>query len=234
MRSKGKPNLLILIFHFLLVALLFLSFRLQLPLSNAGVSDYQKVTFKTEDGAVIEGAFFKGIKTRAVVFAHGAIFNKESWYPLAERLQKQGVASIAVDFRGYGNSKPGKSRELYYDILGAVDYLERKGFKHIALVGGSMGGAAILRALGHKVSPRIDKVILLAPAGGEAIKSQTIKKLFVVAEKDRFYSGVYTLYKTSSEPKELKVYPGSAHAQHIFKSESGVDLTNFIIRFLHD
>lgn len=127
-----------------------------------------------------------------------------------------------------------RGQGLYCDISGAVDFLEKKGFEQIALVGGSMGGTAILRALGRKVNPRIDKVALLAPAGGEAIKSRTIKKLFVVAEKDRFYSGVHTLYTASSEPKELKLYAGSAHAQHIFKTEYGADLANFIIYFLHD
>jgi hypothetical protein len=97
-----------------------------------------------------------------------------------------------------------------------------------------MGGAAILRALAHTASPGIDRVVLLAPAGGEAMKSQTIKKLFVVAEKDGFYSKVYNLYQASREPKELKVYPGSAHAQHMFKSEYGVDLANLIVHFLRD
>jgi len=233
MELKIQFNSLIPKFHFLLVHL-FPFFIIQLSLPSAGVTNYQKVTFKTEDGAIIEGSFFESKKTRAVVFAHGAVFSKESWYPLAERLQKVGITSISIDFRGYGNSTPGRSKELYYDISGAVDFLEKKGFEQIALVGGSMGGTAILRALGRKVNPRIDKVALLAPAGGEAIKSRTIKKLFVVAEKDRFYSGVHTLYTASSEPKELKLYAGSAHAQHIFKTEYGADLANFIIYFLHD
>ena len=233
MQIEVGLNSLFLQFHFLL-SLLFLSFSFHPSLPSEGVNNYQKVTFKTEDGAIIEGSFFKGKKTRAVVFAHGAVFSKESWYPLSESLQKQGIASISIDFRGYGNSTPGRSSELYYDVLGAVDYLEKRGYEHIALVGGSMGGEAVLCALGHRANPRIDKVILLAPAGGEVIKSQTIKKLFVVAEKDRFYSRVRTLYTVSSEPKELKVYPGSAHAQHIFKTESGKDLASFIIYFLHD
>ena len=57
---------------------------------------------------------------------------------------------------------------------------------------------------------------------------------FIVTENDRFYSVVYSLYKASSEPKELKMYPGSAHAQHIFKSEHEKNLTSFIIRFLDE
>jgi pimeloyl-ACP methyl ester carboxylesterase len=146
----------------------------------------------------------------------------------------EGISSLAINFRGYGNSMPGKSKEVYYDVLGAVDYLEERGIEHIALVGGSMGGAAILRALAHKVNVRIDKVVLLAPAGGEAIKSNTIKKLFIVSKGDKRYPRVHTLYTASSEPKELKVYPDTSHAQHIFKTEAEVDLTNLIINFFKD
>ena len=200
--------------------------------SSSDANSFQKVTFKTEDGALIEGSFFQGKRDQAVVLAHGKVFNKESWYPLCERLQKEGISSLAIDFRGYGNSKPGESGEFYLDVLGAIDHLKRKGFKHIALIGGSMGGAAILRALAHISDPRIEKVILLAPAGGAGVKSQKIKKLFVTAEKDSFYPKVYELYETSQEPKELKTYAGSAHAQHLFTSEAGSDLTALIVRFL--
>jgi alpha-beta hydrolase superfamily lysophospholipase len=231
MLSDIQFNLLIPKLYLLLI---FLSFSIVLSPSLSAASNYQKVTFETEDGARIECSFFEARKTQAVVFAHGAVFNKESWYLLAEGLQKEGVSSLVIDFRGYGNSLPGKSKDFYHDVLGAVDYLEKRGFENIALVGGSMGGAAILRALGHKVNPRINKVVLLAPAGGEAIKNKTIKKLFIVTKGDRFYSGVYTMFTTSSDPKELKVYPGTSHAQHIFKTEAEVDLTNLIITFLKD
>jgi pimeloyl-ACP methyl ester carboxylesterase len=203
-------------------------------LSVAVASNYQEVTFSTEDGGRIVGSFYEGKKVRGVVFTHGAIFSKESWYSLSERLKKDGISSLAIDFRGYGNSVPGRSKELYYDVLGAVDYLEKRGIENIALVGGSMGGAAILGSLAHKVNTRIDKVVLLAPAGGEAIKSKTIQKLFIVSREDKFYPRVHALYAASSEPKELKVYSGTSHAQHIFKTEGEVDLTNLIITFLKD
>lgn len=197
-------------------------------------STFRTVTFATDDGGTIGGSLFVAKQNRAVVFAHGAAFNKESWYSLAERLQKEGITALAIDFRGYGNSRPGRTAELYRDLLGALGYLEKEGCQHISLVGGSMGGAAILRALGHTVDPRIESVILLAPAGGDPSKSTTVRKLFVVAEQDRFRATVSTLYDGSAEPKQLKVYSGSAHAQHLFKTEHGKDLTSLIVHFLGD
>jgi hypothetical protein len=81
----------------LLLASLFLSFCLASSLSSANAGSFQKVTFKTEDGAIIEGTFFEEKKNRAVMFAHGKVFNKESWYPLCEWLQKEGIASLALN-----------------------------------------------------------------------------------------------------------------------------------------
>ena len=97
-----------------------------------------------------------------------------------------------------------------------------------------MGGTAILHALEHRVNQTINKVILLAPAGGEPIKNKNIRKLFIVTKEDRFYSRVYALYTESSDPKELKVYPGTAHAQHMFKTESAQDIIILIINFLRE
>ena len=104
MELKIYSYLLMSSFPFL-TAFILLSFCLGSSLANASGSSYQKVTLKTEDGAVIEGAFFEGKKDRAVVFAHGKVFNKESWYSLCERLQQEGITSLAIYFRGYGNSK---------------------------------------------------------------------------------------------------------------------------------
>ncbi len=195
---------------------------------------FEVVTFQTSDGGTIEGALFAAEGDRAAVFAHGAVFDKESWYPQAERLQKAGVTALSIDFRGYGNSKAGSTAEKYHDVLGAVAFLEATGFEQIAVVGGSMGGAAVLRALANSDSKAIVKAVLLAPAGGDPIPSSTISKLFIVSEGDRLAASVQRLHEASAKPKELKVYSGDAHAQHLFKTEHAEDLTNRIIKFISD
>jgi len=193
---------------------------------------YKLITYKTEDGGVIEASFFEGEKELIVIFAHGAVFDKESWYFMAEKLQKEGISSLSIDFRGYGNSKKGTTDKRSLDILGAVDYLKEKGFKKIAIVGGSMGGAAVLNALDTKTDDVIDKIVLLAPAGGTAIKSKSINKLFIISKEERLFSQVNKIYNESTQPKELKVYPGLFHAQNMFKSEYSEELTNLIINFI--
>jgi len=195
---------------------------------------FELITYPTEDNGVIEASFFKGTdRNLAVIFAHGAIFNKESWYFLAEKLQDKGIASLSIDFRGYGNSKKGTTNKRSLDILGAVDYLKSKGFNNIAIVGGSMGGAAVLSALDAKTDNVIKKVVLLAPAGGAGITSTSIKKLIIVSKDEGLYKRVKAIYNETAQPKELKVYPGSYHAQHMFKADYSNELISLIIDFLN-
>ena len=198
---------------------------------------YELVNFSTEDGGKIEASFFKADNSKAVIFAHGAIFNKESWYFLAEEFQRKGVSALSIDFRGYGNSTSGTTSKKMYDILGAISYLKEQSFTDINVVGGSMGGAAVLLALSNNSTP-IHKVVLLAPAGGPAIESTTTDKLFVVSENERMFNRVMTIFESSADPKQIKVYPGDTHAQHLFKTDVRDELIeriiNFIIPELHD
>jgi esterase/lipase len=197
-------------------------------------NDFELITYPTEDNGVIEASFFKGTdRNLAVIFAHGAIFNKESWYFLAEKLQSKGIASLSIDFRGYGNSKKGTTNKKSLDILGAIDYLKGKGFNSIAIVGGSMGGSAVLSALDTKTDNAIKKAVLLAPAGGAGITSTSIKKLFIVSKDEGLFKRVNTIYNESSQPKQLKIYSGSYHAQHMFKADYKNELINLIIDFLN-
>ena len=99
------------------------------PIISAN-NNYELITYTTEDGGVIEASFFEGSQGLVVVFAHGAIFNKESWYFIAEKLQKENISSLSLDFRGYGNSKNGSTNKRLLDILGAIDYLKNKGYKN--------------------------------------------------------------------------------------------------------
>jgi len=192
---------------------------------------YELVNFGTQDGGEVEAAMFKADSSKVVVFAHGAIFNKESWYFLAEDFQRRGVAALSIDFRGYGNSTAGRTSKKMYDILAAVSYLKAQGFSDINIIGASMGGAAVLAAL-HSDPASVRKVVLLAPAGGPAIASTAIDKLFVVSENERMFKGVMAIYNASAEPKQVQIYPGKAHAQHLFKSNVRDGLIERITSFI--
>lgn len=193
---------------------------------------HELVNFGTEDGGKIAASFFDAGEPRVVIFAHGAVFNKESWYFLAEAFQRKGVSALSIDFRGYGDSTPGSSTKKMYDILGAISYLKQRGFTDINIVAASMGGAAVLLAL-HNNSIPINKVVLLAPAGGPAIGSTVNGTLFVVAENERMFSRIMAIYTASAEPKQIQIYPGNIHAQHLFKTDVRDELIERIINFIN-
>ena len=117
-------------------------------------------------------------------------------------------------------------------ILGAIEYLKAKGYKNIALVGGSMGGAAILNAMELNTDSLIRKIVLLSPADSNGIVSNVIEKLFVASEDEGYFARVKASYDNSEQPKQLKIYEGSFHAQHMFKSSYANELSQLIIDFL--
>jgi alpha-beta hydrolase superfamily lysophospholipase len=194
-------------------------------------SDFELVHFNTEDGGNIEAALFSTDSGKIIIYAHGAVFNKESWYFLAEEFQKQDIAGLSIDFRGYGNSKSGKTNEKYHDILGAINYAKINGYTDINIIGGSMGGAAVLSAL-DQTDNNIAKVVLMAPASGPGIKSEQINKLFIVSKNEGGVERVIKVYKASADPKKLKEYSGSKHAQHLFNSEQANKVKNLILSFI--
>lgn len=199
--------------------------------SVAIAKPYDLINFSTEDGGKIEAAFFESSHDKVVIFAHGAIFNKESWYFLAEAFQHKGISALSIDLRGYGNSVPGSTTKKMYDILGAITYLKEQGFTDINVVGASMGGAAVLMALANNSIP-ISKVVLLAPAGGPAIKSTASDKLFVVSDNEGMFDRVMDIYTASAEPKQIQIYPGNTHAQHLFKTDIRDELIERVINFI--
>lgn len=203
--------------------------------SSANAQDkFDLVNYTTEDGGKIEAAFFDAGIGKVVIFAYGAIFDKESWYFLAEKFQDVGVSSLCVDFRGYGNSTANDLKQKKFDIIGAIQFLKEKDFTEINIVGASMGGAAVLSALTYTLPFPISKVVLLAPAGGHAIESKTMKKLFVVSKDEGLYHRVKSIFKESTEPKTLKEYEGNTHAQHLFKTDNANELTKLILDFIMD
>jgi hypothetical protein len=71
----------------------------------------EHVSFLTRDGGLVHADLY-GKGDRAVVLAHGRRFNKESWKTQAQALEQAGFHVLAIDFRGYGQSRgPGQSDE---------------------------------------------------------------------------------------------------------------------------
>jgi len=196
-------------------------------------SAVKEVHFPTVDGGEIYANLY-GQGKQAVVLAHGAIFNKESWDSLAKLLSEKGFMVLAIDFRGYGKSRAGKNgRALHEDILAAVRYLKSAGAKQVSVIGASMGGGAAAKAAVNAEPDEIYKLILLSPVpipDPETIHATSI--LYIGSENERLMPGIREQFLKAPEPKKLVVIPGDAHAQHIFKTGQAERLVQVILEFL--
>lgn len=203
----------------------------------------EAVSFPTQDGGLIYADLYASGNEKAVVLAHGGRFNKESWEKQAQALAKAGFRVLAIDFRGYGKSRgPGQAQPLdaplHLDVLAAVRYLRKKGVTTVAVIGGSMGGAAAGLASAESKPGDIDRLVLLGSEGGDKPQQMKGRKLFITCRDDLGPGGKPRLpsirenYQKAADPKELVILEGSAHAQFIFTSNQGERAMREILRFL--
>ena len=126
------------------------------------------------------------------------------------------------------------------DVLAAVRYLRGSGAKTVSVIGASFGGGAAAKAAVEAAPGEIDRLILLAHAAIKQPERMKGRKLFITTRGDFSGGGVLRLpgireqYQRSPQPKELLILEGSAHAQHIFKTEQGERLMQEIQRFLSE
>ena len=202
--------------------------------ASAGKSP-ESVSFSTSDGGEIQAHLYRG-GDRAVVLAHGKVFDKESWQPLAAELVKHGLSVLALDFRSYGDSIPGKAgNRIDLDVLGAVEYLEGLGVASISLLGASMGGWAVGTASTQCDPGQIHRVILLAPAPIENPQKMKAEEFFYIASRgEGSVDRIKSQYGRAPEPKHLQLLPGEAHAQHVFKTDQAEALTEAIVAALDE
>lgn len=201
----------------------------------------EHVSFPTGDGGLIYGDLY-GAGQRGVVLAHGGRFNKESWEKQARVLATAGFRVLAIDFRGYGQSRgPGQedpmSAPLHLDVLAAVRYLKKAGARTVSVVGGSMGGGAACDASISSEPGEIERLVLLGAAPNGPAEKLQARTLFIVARDDASSDGprlpwIREKYRKAPDPKELITLEGSAHAQYLFQTDQGERVMREILSFL--
>lgn len=212
------------------------------PAAKSWSAEPQLVSFSTPDGGLVHAHQY-GEGDQGVVLAHGGRFDKESWASQARTLAQAGFRVLAIDFRGYGESRGGsRSKDpydgLYLDVLAAVAYLRQTDAGSVSVVGGSMGGGAAAEAAVAAEPGEIDRLVLLAHSPIEHPERMQGRKLFITCRDDLNGDGSPRLtrireqYEQAPEPKELVILEGSAHAQYIFGTDQGERLMQEILRFL--
>lgn len=133
---------------------------------SAATSPSQDVRFRARDGASIAATFRPGKSDRspAVLLLHGVGASRQATAANAEWLASLGYATLAIDFRGHGESSS-EQRTFGFDesldAHAAFAWLKRRqGDAPVAIIGISLGGAASL--LGGDGPIQADALILQA------------------------------------------------------------------------
>jgi pimeloyl-ACP methyl ester carboxylesterase len=192
------------------------------------ISAQEHVSFPTQDGGPIHADMY-GKGGRGVVLAHGGRFKKESWEQQGRALAEAGFRSLAIDFRGEGQSS---------DVLAAVHYLRKTGATSVSVVGASMGGDYAAEAAEAEPG-EIDRLVLLAAGAYTPLVHMKGRKLFILSRDDTMGDDkklrlpkIREQYERAADPKEFVILDGSAHAQFIFTTAQGERLMREIVRFL--
>jgi alpha-beta hydrolase superfamily lysophospholipase len=213
---------------------------------------FSQVTLQTKDGRKIAGDFFDTVNPKGlVVYLHMMPATKESYSELAKKLQDEGYAGLAIDFRGHGASEGGpegylkfsdsQHQEKISDVSTAVEFIFGKhpGLP-LALVGASIGANLALQ-FGVN-DEKINKIALLSPGlnyRGIGVKNfitklSESKNVFMAASRDDNYAAecVEELYGLIPEgvKKQKVIFNDAGHGTVMF--ERHPELEENIINFI--
>jgi pimeloyl-ACP methyl ester carboxylesterase len=214
---------------------------------EAPSSSSEAVTFESDDGIRLEGRLF-GEGTSAVVLSHMRPADQSSWYPFADRLAGLGYLVLTYNFRGYcpgGDAGCSDGRrdvgQMWRDVVGAVDFVSRRGATSVSLVGASVGGTASLVAASRDDAVVHAVVTLSAPASLEGLVADastlsriTAGKLFIAGVGDPSAArDAETLWTQSPPPKGgLQLVPSDDHGTDLLSGGQGEVVARLIETYL--
>lgn len=197
------------------------------------------VHFMTPDHVRLAGLLYGHSRTM-VICSHMNRTSKEIWVEsgIPQRLAVLGYAVLAYDFRGNGDSEGHADAWLLdVDLRAAVDFARQQGARNIVLLGASMGGTASLKVASQEpvtavISLSGPQEFLISVSDAE-IKAITVPKLFIASADDSsFASAEQHMDAVANPPKELHIYPGSAHGTDIFGDSNGDAPAQLVLHFL--
>ena len=225
---------------------------LSLPLAATEPSS-TPMSFTTPDGFTIKGTLTVPVtgpkRHPVVILAPQFHHTRDSFAPLAERLNARGIATLALDLRGQGEStdKGGTTVAVTDDFMASAKAVgfdkipgdlaqaaawvkKQRGIDphRVGLAGSSVGGFAVLEASG-KIRPLA--ILALSPAGGEAFGDKAMEQiagsvtrsgaatLIFAAKDDDDAAKTAAAVKASPGVSEL-LFDGKDHGDAFFKDHA--------------
>lgn len=121
----------------------------------------QNIRFKSYDGIELSGILIKNNRNmptnKAMILVHGRSANATWLLPYAEKLRmlNEGLDFFSINLRNHGPDRPDEwlrsttiGLKEALDVVGAINELAARGYTEVIVYGHSMGGAAVINALG--------------------------------------------------------------------------------------
>ena len=149
---------------------------------------YKEVAFPSRDGLMLRGWFIPATEPRGtVIFCHGHAGSMGPDLKYVPAFRDRGYNVLLFDFRAHGRSdgqvvSMGSLEQR--DLLGAVDYLQRRGIEHVGVLGFSMGGRVAI-----STAPQSEAIAAVVSDGGPA----TLLESIVAGSRERGLPGVLAL-----------------------------------------
>jgi alpha-beta hydrolase superfamily lysophospholipase len=187
------------------------------------------VTVRTADGATLAATYFEpgDRPAPAVLLLHMLTRSRNDWEVLGRRLADEGIAALALDFRGHGDSArlapgvPDDLTVLLQDVTAGIRFLQGRHdvrHAHIGIAGASLG--ATLAALAGAADPAIRSIALLSP-GLEyrglrldaAMRKYGARPVLLVASSEDTYAvrSARQIGTAQDPARELRVLEGAGH-----------------------
>ncbi len=217
----------------------------------------QKVTFNTSDHVSIVANWTTATTTLgAVILVHMYPATKESWALFQDVLAKRGLASLAIDLRGHGESiRTTTGQMLDYrkftdaenvssmeDLRAAYAWIIARGIERdqIAVCGASIGANLALRFLAEE--PQVPAALLLSPGlsyhgidvEGITEEVNPHQAVYQVVSREDDDESVHAAEQISSwlavDVKETKRLKNAGHGTRMIEGDAALmgDLANWL------
>jgi dienelactone hydrolase len=215
----------------------------------SGPPDPVDVDVPGAGGLTLKGTFYGAVPNAApsVLLLHMRLQTRATMDELARRLQAVGIASLAIDMRGHGETGGEEDWLLAsQDITAAYEWLGARDDVDASRLGGvgASIGANLIMVLGAS-DPTVDAIGLLSPGfdyfrveiGGAMLLYGDRPALLAATELDGYSAQtVRTMADQAIGPVELLVYSGSAHGTDMFDTDPGLidAIVDFLALYLMD
>lgn len=206
------------------------------PTARVALTSISDVTIPGADGLTLIGTFTPGSgpATPAVLLLHMYGTDRLTWKALANALAQAGMASLAIDLRGHGQTGGAENWALARaDVEAAFAWLQgQPGIDPMRVgVSGASIGANLALVQAAKHSDQVAAAAMLSPGldyfrvkiTGLTAEAAQVPLYLAAAEADGYSAEtVRTLADQSPSNTTLVVFDGSAHGTEMFFSHPGL------------